>query len=253
MSYTLELEGGLALLTLQRPDKSNLLTPQLSTEIADALHALYQDPRLTVLAVQGSGRSFCAGADLGALQQASMGDGAILHQLYSAFRAVAACPVLTVALVNGAATGAGMNLAMACDIRLAAPEAWFESRFFQLAIHPGGGHTALLPQQVGWQQAAAMLLAGERMHAQDALRLGFVKALYPAEELVTHAKHYARQLADVPTALLRQTKLSMQQCAGKADIATAVELEYQRQFASLQTDTAKQRIAALLARISKQH
>lgn len=250
MSFTLERDGGLALLTLQRPEKSNLLTPDISRQIADALQLLYQDPTLTLLAVQGSGRSFCAGADLHALQQASTGDGAVLHDLYSAFRTVAQCPVLSVALVNGAATGAGMNLAMACDIRLAAPDAWFESRFFQLAIHPGGGHTALLPQQVGWQQAAAMLLAGERLHAHDALRLGFVKALYPADELITHAKHYARQLADVPTELLRQTKQSMQQLAGATQLSTAVEVEFERQLASLQTDTAKQRIAALLARIS---
>lgn len=250
MSFTLERDGGLALLTLQRPEKSNLLTPDVSRQIADALQLLYQDPTLTLLAVQGSGRSFCAGADLHALQQASTGDGAVLHDLYSAFRTVAQCPVLSVALVNGAATGAGMNLAMACDIRLAAPDAWFESRFFQLAIHPGGGHTALLPQQVGWQQAAAMLLAGERLHAHDALRLGFVKALYPADELITHAKHYARQLADVPTELLRQTKQSMQQLAGATQLSTAVEVEFERQLASLQTDTAKQRIAALLARIS---
>lgn len=250
MSFTLERDGGLALLTLQRPEKSNLLTPDVSRQIADALLLLYQDPTLTLLAVQGSGRSFCAGADLHALQQASTGDGAVLHDLYSAFRTVAKCPVLSVALVNGAATGAGMNLAMACDIRLAAPDAWFESRFFQLAIHPGGGHTALLPQQVGWQQAAAMLLAGERLHAHEALRLGFVKALYPADELITHAKHYARQLADVPTELLRQTKQSMQQLAGATHLSTAVEVEFERQLASLQTDTAKQRIAALLARIS---
>lgn len=250
MSFTLERDGGLALLTLQRPEKSNLLTPDVSRQIADALQLLYQDPTLSLLAVQGSGRSFCAGADLHALQQASTGDGAVLHDLYSAFRTVAQCPVLSVALVNGAATGAGMNLAMACDIRLAAPDAWFESRFFQLAIHPGGGHTALLPQQVGWQQAAAMLLAGERLHAHDALRLGFVKALYPADELITHAKHYARQLADVPTELLRQTKQSMQQLAGATQLSTAVEVEFERQLASLQTDTAKQRIAALLARIS---
>lgn len=250
MSYQLSLQDGLGLLTLQMPEKSNLLTPELSEAIAAALTQLFVDPALKVFAVQGSGRSFCAGADLQALQQASQGDGAVLKALYSAFRAVAECPVLSVALVNGAATGAGMNLAMACDIRVAAADAWFESRFFQLAIHPGGGHTALLPQQIGWQQAAAMLLAGERLQAAEALRLGFVKALLPTEELETYARGLARKVADVPGDLLRLTKQSMREFSGTPDLAHAVDVEYQRQFASIQTSVARERIAALLARIS---
>lgn len=251
MSYQLILQDGLGLLTLQMPEKSNLLTPELSMHIADDLQALFSDPQLKVFAVQGSGRSFCAGADLHALQQASQGDGAVLKALYRAFRAVAECPVLSVALVNGAATGAGMNLAMACDIRCASPEAWFESRFFQLAIHPGGGHTALLPQQLGWQQAAAMLLAGERLSATEALRLGFVKELLPYDELETYARTIARRVTEVPAELLRQTKQSMRELAGTTQLADAVELEYQRQFASIQTPLARQRISELLARIQQ--
>lgn len=250
MSYQLSLHDGLGLLTLQAPEKSNLLTPELSCAIADELQQLFVDPALKVFAVQGSGRSFCAGADLHALAQASQGDGAVLKALYSAFRVIADCPVLSVALVNGAATGAGMNVAMACDIRVASADAWFESRFFQLAIHPGGGHTALLPKQIGWQQAAAMLLAGERLSAAEALRLGFVKALVPHDELETYARGLARRVADVPAELLRLTKQSMRELAGDSNLAHAVEVEYQRQFSSIQTEQAKQRIAALLARIS---
>lgn len=249
MSFSITFDQGLATLSLTNPAKRNLLTPAVSMQIAAELTALYQEPDLKVLAVIGTERSFCAGADLAALAQASQGDGEVLTQIYQAFRAVAACPVLSVALVNGAATGAGMNLAMACDIRYASPEAWFESRFFQLAIHPGGGHTALLPKLVGWQQAAAMLLAGERMLATQALELGFVKAIFAQEELVTHAHQLARQLQTVPAALLRETKASMQQLAAAPDMVAAVDYEFERQFASLQQPEARARIAALQAQI----
>lgn len=156
-AYTLEIIDHLAVLTLVSSEKRNLLTPASALEIAKAVEGLLDNPAVKALAVTGRAGAFCSGADLSALQQAAQGDGEELQQIYSAFTSVAHSPLLTIALVNGPALGAGMNLAMACDIRLASPDAWFESRFFNLAIHPGGGHTWLLPQLVGWQQAAAMI------------------------------------------------------------------------------------------------
>lgn len=250
-AYTLEIIDNLAVLTLVSSEKRNLLTPASALEIAKAVEGLLDNPAVKALAVTGRAGAFCSGADLSALQQAAHGDGEELQQIYSAFTSVAHSPLFTIALVNGPALGAGMNLAMACDIRLASPEAWFESRFFNLAIHPGGGHTWLLPQLVGWQQAAAMIFSGERLSAQQALAQGFVVELVDEEVLLTRAKQLCAHLATIPTALVRQTKTSMLQLRSCYRQDDAVAFEFRQQFQSLQTDAAQQHIAALLARIQK--
>jgi len=248
-AYTLEIIDHLAVLTLVSSEKRNLLTPESAVEIARVVEGLLDNPAVKALAVTGQAGAFCSGADLTALQQAAHGDGTELQQIYSAFTAVAQSPLFTIALVNGPAVGAGMNLAMACDIRLASPEAWFESRFFNLAIHPGGGHSWLLPQLVGWQQAAAMIFSGERLSARQALAQGFVKELIDEELLVTRAKQLCAHLTTVPTALVRQTKTSMLQLRSCDRQDDAVAFEFRQQFQSLQTEAAQQHIAALLQRI----
>ncbi len=248
-AYTLEIIDHLAVLTLVSSEKRNLLTPVSALEIAKAVEGLLDNPAVKTLAVTGRAGAFCSGADLSALQQAAHGDGEELQQIYSAFTSVAHSPLFTIALVNGPALGAGMNLAMACDIRLASPEAWFESRFFNLAIHPGGGHTWLLPQLVGWQQAASMIFSGERLSAQQALAQGFVKELLDEEVLLTRARQLCAHLATIPTALVRQTKTSMLQLRSCYRQDDAVAFEFRQQFQSLQTDAAQQHIAALLQRI----
>lgn len=248
-AYTLEIIDHLAVLTLVSSEKRNLLTPASAVEIASAVDGLLENPTVKALAVTGRAGAFCSGADLSALQQAAYGDGEELQQIYSAFTSVAHSPLLTIVLVNGPALGAGMNLAMACDIRLASPEAWFESRFFNLAIHPGGGHTWLLPQLVGWQQAAAMIFSGERLSAQQALAQGFIKELLDEEELLTRAKQLCTHLSTIPTTLVRQTKTSMLQLRSCYRQDDAVAFEFRQQFQSLQTDAAQQHIAALLQRI----
>lgn len=250
-AYILDIVEHLAVLTLVSDEKRNLLTPASAVEIAKAVEGLLDNPAVKALAITGRAGAFCSGADLAALQQAADGNGEELQQIYSAFTSVAHSPLFTIALVNGPALGAGMNLAMACDIRLASPEAWFESRFFSLAIHPGGGHTWLLPQLVGWQQAAAMIFSGQRLSAQHALEQGFVAELVNEEMLVTRAKQLCSHLATIPTALVRQTKTSMLQMRSCYRQDDAVAFEFRQQFQSLQTDAAQQHIAALLARIQK--
>jgi enoyl-CoA hydratase len=250
-AFQLEKHGHLAVLTLDSAEKRNLLTPHSAMAIAEAVDQLPNDPNIKALAITGRDDSFCSGADLASLQQAALGDGEELQQIYSAFTSVAHSPLFTIALINGPALGAGLNLAMACDLRLASEQAWFESRFFQLAIHPGGGHTWLLPQLVGWQQAAAMIFCGERLSAQQALAAGFIKELLPEEQLLTRASQLTAGLANIPTELVRQTKhsmLAMRNCYRQDD---AVAYEFRQQFQSLQQEAAKQHIAARLAQLKR--
>ncbi|EGM76292.1 enoyl-CoA hydratase/carnithine racemase [Rheinheimera sp. A13L] len=244
-SFTIEKQGHVAVLQLTAAEKRNLLTPEIALQIAAAVHQLSLDPELKVLCVIGTERAFCAGADLAVLQHAVDGDGTELKQLYQAFSQVADSPLLTIALVNGPAVGAGMNLAMVCDIRLASKDAWFDSRFFQLALHPGGGHCWLLPQLIGWQQAMAMLFCGEKLNAEQAWQYGLVKEVLSAEQLLPRALAMTADLATVPTELVRQTKSSMRQLLQCKEHGQAVEFEYQQQFYSLQQEAARQAITAL--------
>lgn len=244
-SFTIEKMGHVAVLQLTAAEKRNLLTPEIALQIATAVHQLSLDPELKVLCVIGTERAFCAGADLAVLQHAVDGDGTELKQLYQAFSQVADSPLLTIALVNGPAVGAGMNLAMVCDIRLASKDAWFDSRFFQLALHPGGGHCWLLPQLIGWQQAMAMLFCGEKLNAEQAWQYGLVKEVLAADQLLPRALAMTADLATVPTELVRQTKSSMRQLLQCKEHGQAVEFEYQQQFYSLQQEAARQAITAL--------
>jgi len=250
-NFEIEKHGHVAVLKLTAAEKRNLLTPDIALQIASAVHELSLDLELKVLCVLGTERAFCAGADLAVLQHAADGDGSELKQLYQAFSVVADCPLLTIALVNGPAVGAGMNLAMVCDIRLASKEAWFDSRFFQLALHPGGGHGWLLPQLIGWQQAMAMLFCAERLSAEQAWQYGLVKEVLPAEQLLPRALAMTADLAAVPTALVRQTKSSMRQLLGCKEHSQAIEFEYQQQFFSLQQDAARQAITELRHKLAK--
>jgi enoyl-CoA hydratase len=250
-TFTLEHHGHLALLTLNYHEKRNLLTPQIAIEIADAVAKLADDAEVKALAITGVQNSFCSGADLESLLEAANGDGEALQQIYSAFTSVAHSPLLTIALINGPALGAGMNLAMACDIRIASGDAWFESRFFTLGIHPGGGHSWLLPQLMGWQQAATMIFSGERLSGTEALNLGFIKELVPADELLTRAKALTQHLTSVPAELVRQTKMSMLALRGCVRQDDAVAFEFRQQFQSLQSETARTNISQLLAKIQK--
>ena len=249
-SFHIEKYGHVAVLHLTAAEKRNLLTPEIAIQIAAAVQQLCQDPELKVLCVMGTERAFCAGADLAVLQHAVDGDGTELKQLYQAFSQVADSPLLTIALVNGPAVGAGMNLAMVCDIRLASKEAWFDSRFFQLALHPGGGHGWLLPQLIGWQQAMAMLFCGEKLTAQQAWQYGLVKEVLAVDQLLPRALAMTADLATVPTALVRQTKSSMRQLLHCKEHSQAVEFEYQQQFFSLQQEAARQAIAALQQKLA---
>jgi enoyl-CoA hydratase len=253
MSWILERMGSLALLQLTNAEQRNTLTPERALAIAEQVQALSTDPEVKVLAVTGQAKAFCAGADLPSLLAASQGDGRALHDIYQAFVSIGQSPLLTVALVNGAAVGAGFNLALCCDLRYANQDAWFESRFRDLALHQGGGHGWMLPKTVGWQQACSLLFAGERLDAQQAAACGLVQAVLPADQLLVKAQQIAAELSHVPTALLRQMKASMQQLLDCQHLSDAVAFEFRHQLHSLQQPAAQHAIAGLWQQLQQKN
>ncbi len=166
---------GVAVLTLDAPDRRNAMTLPMCDEVAALCDALEADESVGALVVTGAGSAFCAGADLSHLgggHGRSTEDG--LMAIYEGFLRIARSPLPTIAAVNGPAVGAGMNLALACDLRLAARSARFDARFLNLGIHPGGGHTWMSQRIVGPQTTAATVLFGEIVDGAEAERVGLV-------------------------------------------------------------------------------
>ena len=233
-----------ALITVNDPDRRNAVTDAMSEQICAAVDRAESDPDVHAVVITGAGKAFCAGADLSALGAAAR-EG--LERLYAGFLAVGRCSLPTIAAVNGAAVGAGLNLALAADVRIAGPRALFDPRFQKLGIHPGGGATWMLQRAVGPQVARAALLFGMSFDAQAAVHYGL--ALHEADDPVAAALDLAAGPASAPREVVVATKASMRATAmpGFFDTdlhAAAKDIELGPQAASVESPEFKARLAA---------
>lgn len=242
--------GKVAVLTVHNPKRRNALTVDLSAEFAAAVRAAEDDQDVHAVVVTGTPPAFCAGADLEAL---ASGTEEGLRSIYAGFLAVAECSLPTLAAVGGPAVGAGLNLALAADVRFAGPHARFDTRFLQLGIHPGGGMTWMAHRIVGPQQAAAMTLFGEVLGAEQAHAAGLVHRVVDGdhEQLVAAAVEFARGAEKAPRDLLVTTKRTMRQTATMARHADAVNAEIVPQLASIASETFATRLAEMRTTISR--
>jgi enoyl-CoA hydratase len=239
-----EITDRVAVLTLSYPERRNAMNIELSAKLAAAVDAATADDGVGAVVVTGEEPAFCAGGDLAELARA---DPATLHTVYAGFLAIARCPLPTIAAVNGAAVGAGLNLALACDLRLAGPRAKFDARFLSLGLHPGGGYTWMLQRQVGSQAAAALTLFGEVVDAVEAVRIGL--AHRTVEDVVGAAVELAARAAAAPRDLVVTTKATMRLTAGAVSHADAIETEVRAQAESVRSEQFQQRLAQLQAKI----
>ncbi|RAV08752.1 enoyl-CoA hydratase [Mycolicibacterium sp. GF69] len=238
------IEDRIAILTVNDPERRNAVTFEMSAALREAVDAAEANPDVHAVIVTGAGKAFCAGADLSALGSATE-DG--LLKIYDGFLAVANCALPTIAAVNGAAVGAGLNLALAADVRIAGSAALFDPRFQKLGIHPGGGATWMLQRAVGPQAARASLLFGMRFDADAAVRYGL--ALEVAEDAVAAARELAKGPAGAPREVVLATKSSMRATAnpGVVDVdqhRIAVETELGPQATSIRSPEFAERLAA---------
>lgn len=244
---TFEPGGSVAVLTLDDPARRNALNLEMCAEMVAAVGDAENDPDVGALVVTGTAPAFCAGADLSQLGD-SQSDG--LKAIYSGFLAVAGTSLPTIAAVNGAAVGAGMNLALACDVRIAGSSSRFDTRFLDLGIHPGGGHTWMMNNIVGPQSTAAMVLFGQILDAEEARRIGLVWDCVDDVDLMDTAVTMAARAAAGPGELVTRLKATIKDMAGVGTQAEAVERELDDQVWSINQPAFAAKLAALKARIT---
>jgi enoyl-CoA hydratase len=242
-----EITDGVAVITLNDPDKRNALNLDMVEEVSAALDAIEADEGVGAVVVTGEPPAFCAGADLSHLGS-SQREG--LLRIYEGFLRFGRCPLPTIAAVNGAAVGAGMNLALVCDVRVAAERARFDTRFLQLGLHPGGGHTWMYRRIAGPQTVTAAVLLGQVMDGAEAERVGLVHRCVPDAELLDHCVAMGRAAAEAPRDLVMKIKATIQDVADITDHDAAVERELEPQVWSLNQPAFKERLAALQQKIS---
>jgi enoyl-CoA hydratase len=205
------------------------------------------DANATAIVVGAHGPSFCSGGSLDELEHPTHP----LDDAYAGMRALADAPVPTIAVVEGAVVGAGVNLVLACDVVLASPAARFDPRFLDVGIHPGGGHLWRLLQRVGRQGAAALALCGDVLTGEEAANAGLVWRCLPGTELWASAHRYAERVASRPDDLVRRTKDSLVRSVEVRGEHEAVALEREAQEWSMAQPFFAERVRAARAAIAK--
>jgi enoyl-CoA hydratase len=242
-----DVREGVGWLTLNNPSERNTLTATMVAAIVAAMDEFETADSVGAVVVTGAGSAFCAGADLGNLQTATRDS---LSHVYEGFLRVARSPLPTLAAVNGAAVGAGMNLALGCDVRIASTRARFDTRFLQIGLHPGGGHTWMQLRTVGIQRAMATVVFGQVLDGSEAERIGLVYRCVVDDQLIEQAQAFARGAASSPRELAIVTKQTIRDMAAIDTHDAAVERELEPQLWSVQKPWFEERVAALKARIS---
>ncbi|MEM9042958.1 MAG: enoyl-CoA hydratase [Actinomycetota bacterium] len=242
-----DITDGVATLTLNNPEERNTMTAPMVEEIVAAMEAFEADQTVGALVVTGAPPAFCAGANLGNLSEAT---GDSLKNIYEGFLRIARSSLPTIAAVNGAAVGAGANLALGCDVRIIADEARIDTRFLDLGIHPGGGHTWMFRRIAGPQAAMASIVFGQILGGKEAERVGLAYRSVPRDELAQVAHDMAARAASAPRELVITTKATIQAMADIDDHPAAVERELEPQLWSTRQPWFAERLAALQAKIS---
>jgi len=245
------LEGkhdGIATLVLNRPERLNALNNELAMALNDALSRIAQDQSVSVVVITGAGRAFCAGGDLGALGNSRQ--SGTIKEVEPLLRAgmqmvlkMRTMPQPVIAAVNGAAAGAGLNIALAADIRIAAEEATFGQTFSKVGLFPDYGGTYFLPQLVGRAKAAELFYTGDIIDTKSALAIGLVNQVVPGARLEAEVKALAQKIAHGPALAIRAVKRALF-AGGEKELAQALDNEVQEQMRCFLSEDCNEGIRA---------
>lgn len=248
-TVTYELRDSVATIAMNRPDALNALSGQLIADLNAAFGSAMGDGARAVV-LTGSGRAFCSGGDLREMQAMWQQEGRIeafleapLEALHELIKLIRETPIPFVAAVNGICAGAGVNLALACDIVIAADDAAFREAFVRIGLSPDCGGTFFLPRAVGEKIAAELLMTGDAISADRAAQIGMINRTVPADSLLSEAQQMAAKLALGPTASIGRIK-RMLNASFSNDLDAQLRLEHEGQIASGKAGDFKEGIAA---------
>src|SRR5256886_7839059 len=240
--------GGVALLVLNRPERMNALNNELATALYGALERIAQDDSIRAVVLTGAGRAFCAGGDLAVIGKGRAANNSkqlepILRAGMGAVLKIRTMPQPVIAAGNGAAAGAGMNIALAADIRIATEEATFGQNFAKVGLFPDYGGTYFLPQLVGPAKAAELFYTGDMIDAKTALTFGLVNEVVPAAQLEGAVKTLAQKIAQGPSLPIRAVKKALFASEEK-ELARALDNEVREQIRCYLSDDGNEGIRA---------
>lgn len=253
-----EREDGVVVLTLNDPERRNAMTRAMGEELAARVSELADDPSLRAVVLTGAGRAFSAGGDMTMLlNRAREGERAApgsrettrdaMRQFYGLFLRVRDLPCPSVAALNGHAIGAGLCVALACDLRVASREARLGLNFARLGVHPGMGATWTLPRLVGPAHAADLLFTGRLLRGEEAARIGLVNAAVAPEDVLPEALALARAVAASAPGVVRATKRALGRSAS-VSLEDQLDFEAARQAESFESADVREGLAALRER-----
>jgi enoyl-CoA hydratase len=241
-----ELDGGVAVVTVNRPDKRNALNSQVRADILTALDFLRDDESVRVVVFTGAGeKAFVAGADIGEFAERTPLEQREAMTGRRVFDEIAAFPKPTIAMINGFCLGGGCELALACDVRVASDAAKLGQPEINLGIIPGGGGTQRLPRVVGTGQAMRLILSGEIVDAAEALRIGLVDVVHPAADLRGRTLEFARGMAAKSPVALRMAKAAVR-AAAEMPLAAGLAYETELFVTCFGSDDKREGVAAFL-------
>lgn len=246
-TVTYEVRGNTAWLTLNRPEKLNAFNAQLNKDVQKAVKEASKDPNIRVIVLTGAGRAFCSGQDLeGVDEQTNLGD--VLRTLYNPMvLEIEKCEKPIIAAVNGVAAGAGMSLALACDFRIASDKASFLQAFIHVGLIPDAGNLYFLPRLVGHAKALELAVLGENIPAEEALRLGLVTRLAPADYFLEETAAFAERLAALPTKAIGLIKRNLK-ASWHENLEEFLERDAQGQRIAGQTEDHREGVEAFLSK-----
>ena len=253
-----ETEGGVGWITLNRPEKMNAIGAVTRKQLGDAIKQVERDDAVRVVILIGSGRAFCSGADVTEMAQSGDGGmrtpedvGNVLRNEYMPMLTrLRTMPKPVIAALNGPAVGIGASYALACDIRIAVPEAYLLEAFINIGLAPDGGVSWLLPRLVGTGVAYEMFFTGKPLQAADAHRLGVINRLVPAEKLEAEVRELANHLASQPRQAMAAAKRAVNH-ALESSYEEALEFESYLQEAQAASPEFIEGVQAFLAKRAK--
>jgi 2-(1,2-epoxy-1,2-dihydrophenyl)acetyl-CoA isomerase len=252
-------QDGIATLTLNRPDKMNAWNPLMAQEAAEAIQGMDSDEDVKVLIITGAGRAFSSGADVGRLKETAEGNvpflettaGRVLTGETSLLTAVESIRNLSkpvIAAIHGTAAGAGLSVALACDIRVSTEDARFTMAFVKRGLIPDLGGSYLLPRLVGPGIAAKLMFTGDVIDAKEAARIGMVDELVAPEDIMVKAMELARKIAHNPPLAVRMAKKALYKGMNETDLRSQMDYEIFIQSGLMQTEDFKEGVESFFER-----